>query len=98
MLGPLRSARRSQRATLVHAHTPACRSTSRSYVRRRPEESAVYRTVQRHLAGFVATAHARNRTVPRFVQRQLYALLDCGILANGFVRLRCECGHERWVA
>ena len=67
-------------------------------MRRRPEESALWRAVQRHLASFVARAEERGRTVPTFVRRQLRALLDCGLLSHGFLRVRCECGHERWVA
>jgi hypothetical protein len=34
-------------------HGPECGASSRSYVRRRPEESALYRAVERHLASFV---------------------------------------------
>ena len=82
----------------MHLAGSPSRTPVRSYVCRRPEESAVYRTVQRHLAGFVASAEACGRIVPRFVRRQLSALLGCGILANGFLRVRCDCGHERWVA
>ena len=37
--------------------------------------------------------------VPRFVERELRAYLGCGILAHGFVRVRCDaCGCERLVA
>jgi len=33
------------------------------------------------------------------VERELRAYLDCGILANGFLRLRCDaCGHHRLLA
>ena len=37
--------------------------------------------------------------MPRFVERELRAFLDCGILARGFLRVRCkDCGAERLVA
>lgn len=37
--------------------------------------------------------------MPRFVEREFRAFLDCGILAHGFVRVHCDdCGHDRLVA
>ena len=69
------------------------------YERRRPEESVLYGVVQQELETFVAGAQARERPVPRFVERELRAFLDCGILAHGFVRVHCDgCGHDRLVA
>ena len=57
-----------------------------SYGRRRPEESALYDVVRAELETFLARARERDRTVPRFVERELRAYLGCGILAHGFVR------------
>ena len=37
--------------------------------------------------------------MPKFVERELRAYLQCGILAYGFVRVHCDaCGHDRVVA
>ena len=37
--------------------------------------------------------------LPEFVKDEFEAFLACGILAHGFLRLRCsECGHEKLVA
>jgi hypothetical protein len=37
--------------------------------------------------------------LPDYVKAEFDAFLDCGILANGFLRLRCEgCHHEKLVA
>lgn len=59
----------------------------------------LYQTVQAELETFLARAHARERPVPRFVERELRAFLRCGILAYGFVRVHCdECGLDRVVA
>jgi hypothetical protein len=67
--------------------------------RRRPEETPLYAVVHEHLESFLAAAERRERTVPRFVERELRAYLECGLLQFGFVRLRCEsCGHDRLVA
>lgn len=44
-------------------------------------------------------ARSGDRTVPRFVEREFQAYLECGILDFGFVRVRCDdCGHDRVVA
>ena len=37
--------------------------------------------------------------MPRFVKAEFAAFLVCGILAHGFLRLRCsDCGHDKLVA
>ncbi|WP_409981726.1 transposase zinc-binding domain-containing protein [Roseateles sp.] len=37
--------------------------------------------------------------MPRFVKDEFDAFLECGILAHGFLRLRCgECGHDKLLA
>jgi Putative transposase/Transposase zinc-binding domain len=68
------------------------------YSPRRPETTILYRVVQHHLETWLGNARNRERTVPRFVERELRAFLDCGILANGFLRLHCDaCGVDRVV-
>jgi hypothetical protein len=56
--------------------------------------------VQRHTAEFIAhTEAATGSQRPRFVKDESDAFLECGILAHGFLRLRCgECGHDRLLA
>jgi hypothetical protein len=69
------------------------------YIPRRPEEGVLYEAVQGELETFLARAHARERPVPRFVERELRAFLRCGIAAFGFLRVHCdECGLDRVVA
>jgi hypothetical protein len=69
------------------------------FERHRPEESVLYRAVQRELESFLARSRACERPTPRFVERELRAFLRCGILAHGFVRVHCdECGLDRVVA
>ncbi|MGH8583756.1 MAG: transposase zinc-binding domain-containing protein [Gammaproteobacteria bacterium] len=37
--------------------------------------------------------------LPEFVKEEFDAFLECGILAHGFLRLRCvDCAHEKLVA
>ena len=51
------------------------------------------------LETFLASTYRRERPVPRFVERELRAFLDCGILAHGFLRVHCDaCGRDRLVA
>ena len=46
-----------------------------SYARRRPEETVLYEVVREELETFLARASARDRPVPRFVERELRAYL-----------------------
>ena len=70
------------------------------YERRRPEETTLYRVVQEHLETFLAEVEAGGAaSLPQFVKDEFDAFLECGILAHGFLRVRCaECGHEKLVA
>ena len=72
------------------------------YQRRRPEETVLYQVVQEHLATFLAEARERSphgAGLPRSVESEFAAYLDCGILSRGFARVRCgECGNELLVA
>jgi hypothetical protein len=72
--------------------------TAFEYQPRRSEESVLYRVVAENLESFLARQQERGRVVPRFVERDLRAFLDCGILARGFVRIHCDaCGMDRVV-
>jgi hypothetical protein len=82
-----------------HSHPADGRGGETGYARRRPEESVLYGVVQTELETFLARALARERPVPRFVERELRGFLGCGILAHGFVRVHCDaCGLDRVVA
>lgn len=70
------------------------------YERRRPEETILHCLVREHLETFLAQVEARTGTgVPGFVKDEFEAFLECGVLAHGFLRVRCaECTHEKLVA
>jgi hypothetical protein len=70
------------------------------YERRRPEETILHHLVREHLATFLAQVQARVGTgLPGFVKDEFEAFLECGILAHGFLRVRCaDCAHEKLVA
>jgi hypothetical protein len=65
---------------------------------RNPEENPVYGIVSEHLESFLARQRERDRPVPQFVERELRPFLDCGVLANGFLRVHCNvCRNDRVV-
>jgi hypothetical protein len=70
------------------------------YERHRPEQTTLHRLVQQHAATFFAQAEdAAGADLPQFVKDEFDAFLECGILAHGFLRLRCgDCGHDKLVA
>jgi len=56
--------------------------------------------VQQHAATFFEQAEAAaGADLPQFAKDEFDAFLECGILAHGFLRLRCgDCGHDKLVA
>ena len=78
----------------------AAASNTVHYERRRPEQTILYELVQEHLETFLAQVEASTGVpLPQFVKDEFDAFLECGILAHGFLRLRCaECAHEKLVA
>src|SRR5689334_1144442 len=77
-------------------------ATGAAYRRREPERALLHATVRAHLKTFLAQMEERGPaggSLPRFVVSELERYLRCGILANGFVRVRCRaCGKESLVA
>jgi hypothetical protein len=69
------------------------------YRSRNPEAAALYRVVADELETFLARRQECDRPVPRFVEQEFRAFLDCGVLARGFLRLHCQaCGRDRLLA
>ena len=56
--------------------------------------------MQQHAASFIARTEAgTGAALPRFVTEEFDAFLECGILACGFLWLRCgECGLNKLLA
>lgn len=72
-----------------------------SYERRRPEETLLYKTVQENWRTFEAhwQSDFDRAPLPRYVVKEFEEYLKCGILAHGFLRVKCEsCEHEKLVA
>ena len=69
------------------------------YQRRRPEKTLLYKTLSENLSTFLLNLQNEGRSLPRHVIKELHAYLECGVLAYGFVRLKCEdCRSEKFVA
>ena len=56
--------------------------------------------MQQHAANFIAyTEASTGAEMPQFIKDEFDACLECGILAHGFLRVRCnECAQEKLVA
>ena len=70
------------------------------YERRRPEETILHGLVREHLETFLAQVQAKTDTgLPEFDKDEFEVFLECGVLAHGFLRVRCaDCAHEKRVA
>ncbi|MBK7962744.1 MAG: transposase zinc-binding domain-containing protein [Bdellovibrionales bacterium] len=70
------------------------------YKGHRPEESVLYKLIQENLETFLERFQLEmGHPLPAFVTKEFYDYLDCGILANGFLRVQCEkCHKENLVA
>jgi Transposase zinc-binding domain len=70
------------------------------YLRHRPEQTTPYCLVLQHAASFVTLAEASaGSEPPRFIKDEFKAFLERGILAHGFMRLRCgERVHDKLLA
>ena len=73
--------------------------TSSVYRPRKPQESQYYQCVEDNFEALEQVYDDRFATRYGFfrpyVKQVIYRFLDCGILHNGFARVKCEeCGHE----
>ena len=69
------------------------------YRRREPEKEPLYQVLAGHPETFLQHTRTSEHQLPLHVEKEMRAYLECGILAYGFVRARCEdCGAIRAVA
>src|SRR6478609_7454708 len=72
-----------------HDPGPMAGVLASSYVRREPEQTLLYRCVQENLTTFLQETRDSGHALPRFVEDEFTAFLECGVLAHGFARVRC---------
>ena len=69
------------------------------YARHRPEETLLCQLVEQHYPALHAAREAAGHPLPKHVQREFEAYLECGRLEHGFLRIKCEsCHAEKLVA
>ena len=74
------------------------RRTARRRTRREPETALLYRTLQSNWLEFRGEVQAGGGELPAFVRDEFEAYFRCGMLAHGFLRVRCnDCGHRQVV-
>jgi hypothetical protein len=70
-----------------------------AYRPRAPEQTTLYQAVSQHFEAFKVHVAEREKYLPKYVEDEFMAFLECGRLENGFARLKCkDCDHERLLA
>jgi hypothetical protein len=65
------------------------------YRRRTPEQNVLHAVLSEHLETFLEEFRTEHYELPKYVKKELRDYLKCGILAYGFVRMRCDdCGES----
>ena len=69
------------------------------YRLRRPETGVLYKVISENLETFIARSRMVNhRGIPDYVEQEFRSFLECGVLAYGFIRVKCsDCGKEKLV-
>ncbi|MBF0316493.1 MAG: transposase [Oligoflexia bacterium] len=82
-------------------------STDLYYERREPENTILYQVIRKYWvstlykmeASYIESGHLSFCGFPYYIRREFSQFLECGILANGFLRLLCpHCGSNKLVA
>ena len=70
-----------------------------SYARRQPEQTLLYKIIEEYYPIFISKIEKDERPLPEYVHSEFDEYLKCGLLSNGFLRVRCEkCQHEKLAA
>jgi hypothetical protein len=63
------------------------------YQPRQADKELLFQVVLEHLEDFLEMTRLQGCELPKYVLRELEDFLRCGVLANGFLRVRCNnCG------
>lgn len=72
-----------------------------TYIRRDPRSSVLHKVFQNHWPAFLNTVQndTHEKHLPQFIVKEVQDYFNCGILANGFIRLYCkDCKKSQLVA
>lgn len=65
------------------------------YQRREPEKTVLHQLVAENLETFLRELALEGRTLPRYVEEEFRRYLPCGMVSEGFARVKCrDCGDE----
>jgi hypothetical protein len=78
----------------------SCENVPPLYRRREPEKTALHEIVRENLEPFLQyTRENYKNPLPKYVEKELRRYLTCGMLSEGFTRIRCPyCGKDMIVA
>ncbi len=62
--------------------------------RHRPEQTLLYRIIDRHYPEFLAYMVTQGKFLPHHVQKEFDEYLKCGRLEHGFLRVHCSTCHK----
>ncbi len=71
-------------------------SAFHNYKPRQPENELFHKLVRDNWYTYkeVMSHHPDAATIPSFVEKELEKFINCGVLSNGFIRLKCETCQE----
>jgi hypothetical protein len=68
----------------------------KTYFRKKREDSVLYQVVSQNYNSFLHQVELEGGYLPNYVKEEFESYLECGILAYGFLRLKCkDCGKEK---
>ena len=71
----------------------ARREGTLKYERHKPEQTLLYRIVEKYYPQFLTHMRQQDKGLPKYVRSEFEAYLKCGSLEYGFLRVRCEDFH-----
>jgi hypothetical protein len=70
-----------------------------AYQRHNPEETDLYKIIEKNLSSFQSHLSNADISLPAFVHDEFRRYLRCGMLKHGFLRVKCNgCRFEHLVA
>ena len=70
-----------------------------AYVAHRPKETLLYQLVEKYYPQIKAGLSQQGNPLPRYVEQEFDAYLQCGFPEHGFFRVRCDgCRREHLLA
>jgi hypothetical protein len=70
-----------------------------AYQRHKPEETDLYKIIEKNLSSFQSHLSNADISLPAFVHDEFRRYLRCGMLKHGFLRVKCNgCRFEHLVA